>query len=413
MWILAASFFLFGYVARLAPSVMVNDMMRAFHATAFSLGTLSAFFYYAYIGMQLPASALFDLFSTRLLLTIATLLCGISYILFAFTNSIIAAEAYRFILGCGTAFAFVGALKIAGQWLPSQRFGFLASSTQAMGMLGAAIGTGSAAILTMHFGWRQTLGLIGGVLLLLALALYMVLRDRKPMATAKELSTPKPTTSFWQNFILLLKNPQLWINGLIIGCLFAPTLAFAEFWGTSYLTRVQGLHFAIAANAIAIIFIGWAIGGPIIGWTSDYLQRRKPILIFTSIACLLFMSLVLFLPHIPITIIFILLFCYGFCNSGTAISYTISKEISPHKTSATAIGFTNMASIVIGSLLQPIIGLLLDLNWNHKMVKGAPLYSISDYHVAILALPICFVVALIAVIFLKESYNVHLPETQN
>lgn len=407
MWILAASFFMFGYVARLAPSVMVPDMMRAFNASAFSLGTVSAFFYYAYIGMQLPASALFDFFSTRLLLTIATCLCGISYVLFAFTNSIFAAEIYRFILGFGSAFAFVGALKTAGQWLPPQRFGLLASSTQAMGMLGAALGTGCAAVLTIHFGWRQTLILIGVVLLLLAVSLFIVLRDHKPTHITSESSSTEEPSSVWQNFVQLLRNPQLWINGLVIGCLFAPTAAFAEFWGTSYLTHVQGLHFAIAANAVGTIFIGWAVGGPITGWLSDFLQKRKPILVFTGILSLLFLSLVLFLPHIPATMIFILLFCYGFCNSGMAISYTVSKEISPVKTSATAIGFTNMASILIGSALQPLIGLLLDLNWKHKMVNGVRFYSSANYHTAISILPICFVIALIAVIFLKESYGTH------
>ena len=126
MWAIAASFFLLAYFARVAPSVMATSLMRTFHVSAFRLGTLSACFYYAYIGMQLPVGTLFDLLKTKTLLTIAVFLCGISCILFGFTNAIVIAETYRFIMGFGSAFAFVGALKIASIWLPANRFGVIA-----------------------------------------------------------------------------------------------------------------------------------------------------------------------------------------------------------------------------------------------------------------------------------------------
>lgn len=405
MWLLAAGFFLVAYFARVAPSVMVNDLMRHFQVSAFSIGTLSASFYYAYIGMQLPVGTLFDLYETRLLLTFAAFLCGISCILFAFTNSISVAEIFRFLLGAGAAFSFVGALKIAGMWFSPSHFGMLASSTQALGMLGAALGIGPVSIMVMSLGWRQTIWLIGGTLLLLALLISIILRDRKTTKTTPEKSTPEIENSILNDVKILLKNPQLWLNALIIGCMYAPTGAFAELWGPSYLHRVNNWHLAIAANAVSVIFIGWTIGGPITGWASDFIRHRKPIIVFTLISSLLLMSIILYLPNLPITIMFILLFCYGFCNAGTATAYAVAKEISPAKTSATAIAFTNMFSILIGSALQPIIGLFLDLSHNKIIIKGIPYYSAHDYKLAMLALPGCLIIGLIAVIFLKESYE--------
>ena len=49
IWGLAALFFFAEYFARVAPSVMVDHLMRAFNTDAFHLGSLSAFFYYAYV----------------------------------------------------------------------------------------------------------------------------------------------------------------------------------------------------------------------------------------------------------------------------------------------------------------------------------------------------------------------------
>ena len=76
IWLLAAGVFFFEYFARVAPSVMVPDLMHAFHVNALSLGALSALFYYSYVGMQLPVGALVDRFGAHKLLCISAGLCA-------------------------------------------------------------------------------------------------------------------------------------------------------------------------------------------------------------------------------------------------------------------------------------------------------------------------------------------------
>lgn len=411
IWILAASFFFLEYFARVAPSVMVPELMRYFRVTALNLGALSAFFYYAYIGMQIPVGTLFDRFGTRFLLTITALLCGISCFLLTFTHSIVLAEASRFLMGFAAAFAFVGALKVASMWFPAEKFGLLAGSTQALGMLGAAVGVGPVSILVINYGWRPTMWLIGCALLILALLIGLFLIDKK---VAKiQLVTKKITNIVHKKPTIIgalkqvLPNPQLWINGVMTGFLYAPTAAFAELWGSSYLHRIYNIKETIAATAVSMIFIGWAIGGPLSGWFSDHIKRRKPIVIFSIIASGVLMSCILYLPNLSITALYILLFMYGFCNIGVAISYVIAKENYHPSVSGTAMSFTNMASIAVGAFFQPIIGGLLDLHWNHVYVHGIPYYSINDYRSAMVALPACFIVSLIAGLMLKESYIKH------
>ena len=52
MWSLGALFFGYGFFQRVAPSIMVGDLMRDFAVGAAILGNLSACYYYAYAGMQ-------------------------------------------------------------------------------------------------------------------------------------------------------------------------------------------------------------------------------------------------------------------------------------------------------------------------------------------------------------------------
>jgi len=140
IWGLAAGFFFIEYIARVAPSVMVPDLMSAFSVDATHLGTLSAFMLFAYVAMQIPVGTLVDRFGPHKLLTAMALLCGLACILFSNTHQIIFAELARLLTGISAAFAFVGALKLASTWFPSSRFGLLAGATQALGMLGAFVG---------------------------------------------------------------------------------------------------------------------------------------------------------------------------------------------------------------------------------------------------------------------------------
>ncbi|MFZ3042108.1 MAG: MFS transporter, partial [Thiobacillus sp.] len=54
-WGLLASLYFVGYFQRVAPAVMVDELMRDFSITATMLGNLSALYFYTYAAMQIPS----------------------------------------------------------------------------------------------------------------------------------------------------------------------------------------------------------------------------------------------------------------------------------------------------------------------------------------------------------------------
>ncbi|HAG62043.1 MAG TPA: MFS transporter [Coxiellaceae bacterium] len=403
MWILAASFFLAEYFARVAPSVMVNELMRDLHVKAFALGSLSAFFYYAYLLMQIPAGAMVDTLSTKKLLSTMAILCGLSCVGFSFSHNIIMADLNRVLMGFSAAFAFVGALKIANTWFPAYRFGLLAGATQALGMIGAALGEGPVASLVSDFGWRLTMLWIGLILLLIGMLMYFIIRD-KPKSHSNLAATRRHLSHSLQGIRQVLTHRSTWVNGLFAGCLYAPTAAFAELWGPSYIHTVNGFSHIHAAEAISMIFIGWAVGSPIAGWISDRIQRRKPIMWVSACLSCLGMAGILFLPHLSYSMLMTLLFFYGFCNVAVATAYAVAAEMHPKPLAGTAMGFTNMASVIIGASFQPLIGRLLDLHWQGNILDGTPIYSAHNFQSAMLLLPVCGLLAIILCRFIPESF---------
>ena len=405
--LLAAGFFFAEYFARVAPSVMVPDLMSSFRVNALSLGALSAFFYYAYIAMQLPVGTLMDKYGPRRLLTTMSALCGVACILFSQTHSIFMADLARFLMGLSAAFAFVGALKIARTWFSPARFGFLAGLTQALGMVGAAVGEGPVSYLVKSFGWRFTMLSIGLVLLCLSVLIYVFVRDRaanQPIGEICQEVSIEPKLSLWQSFMKVVKKRQTWVNGLIIGCLYAPTAAFAELWGPSYLHAVYDFSREIAATGVGLIFIGWAISSPLAGLLSDKIKRRKPIIIASLLFSCVFMCAILYLPNLSAFELYILLFCYGVSNVGVATCYAVACEMAEPNVAATSMSFANMASVIIGAAFQPVIGWILD-TFAHHNAAGELIYSAAEYRYAMLLLPVCFLVGIAGCFALKETYK--------
>ena len=109
-------FFFYAWVLRVAPSVMVSELMRDLAVGGAILGNLSAFYFYGYSTMQVPVGLLMDRFGPRRLLTISALACTGGCLLFAASGEALSASLSRLVIGAGAAFGLVGAMTIAAQW---------------------------------------------------------------------------------------------------------------------------------------------------------------------------------------------------------------------------------------------------------------------------------------------------------
>ncbi len=404
IWGLGAAFFFSEYLGRVAPGVVVPELSQEFHVSALMLGALSSMFLWPYIIMQMPVGMLVDRYSSRKLLCVMAAVTGIGCITFAASPGLFVAQLGRFLMGFGASFAFVGALKLATMWFSPTRFGLLAGFTQALGMLGAAIGAGPLSVLVVGLGWRKTMWLIGGFLIFIALLIGLVVRDNAIPHHPDHSSEEKTHLSFWQAFTRVLKNPQSWFNGIYVGLIYAPTGAFAEFWGTTYIQHNNGFDKIHAAEAVSCIFLGWALGGPLVGLLSDRIERRKPVMYGSAFFSLITMTAALYWPNLSLPMLFLLMFLYGLANTGVGVSYALAGEINERRVSGTSLAFANMASIIIAAAFQPLIGWFLDLQWDGTNVGGVPVYSVEDYRYAVLALPICLALGLISTFFVKETY---------
>jgi len=111
-----------------------------------------------------------------------------------------------------------------------------------------------------------------------------------------------------------------------------------------------------------------------------------------------------FLPDQSFLTSAILLFLIGFFLTGQTLVFASATEIMPSYMSGTVTGFVNMVVMVGGVVLQPLIGWLLDWAWDGIKENGVPIYTLTDYRLALSTIPMCMIISLIVVHFIPETH---------
>lgn len=380
-FVLASAYFCHEFVQRVATSVVVGDLMAAFSLGGTVLGTLSAIYFYAYAGMQIPVGVLIDRYGPRRLMCGAAALSALGALVFATAPMVEVAYVGRAMIGLGASFAWIGILTVATLWLPASRFSVLTGIAQAGGMAGAMLGQAPLAALVGEWGWRAALGTLAIVGATIAVGLYATIPDRPPQAAE---STRPPLAA---GLRVAAKNGQTWLHAIYGMAMTGTMLSFAGLWAVPWFETVHGHSRTAAAGLASAMFLGWAVGAPFIGLLADRIRQRKPIMVVGGAAMTASLLLLLYLPALPWALAAMLLFFNGVCASSMILSYGAARASNPPEASGAVYGIVNTGVVGSGALFQPLIGALLDANWHGAIIDGARVYDAAAYATAFGVLP--------------------------
>ncbi len=409
-----AIFYSYEYFIRITPSVMEPALREHFSLSAMGFGVFSSFYYYSYVPMQLPVGVLMDRWGPRRLLTMACAVSVLGMWFFAATDHVSLASAGRFLTGFGSAFAFVGVLKLATIWLPEDRLALVAGLATALGTVGAMIGDNLLGAMVEQVGWKASVHLTAIAGLVLLVIMWFGIHDKRKQPE-EDGGTVSSFGNIWTDLKLIATNRQIWINGAY-GCLvYLPTTVFAELWGIPYLSYAHGLDLPAAEFANSILFMGCMFGAPLWGYYSDRIKQRKLPMRIGAFAAGILMVFILYLPDLSRVSLYLMMFLLGFSYSAQAIVFAVGRELSPKEAAGTAIAMTNMCVMLGAIFLQPLVGRILD--WcvlarqkgqlaihllSADEIKN--LYTAADYQLAMAVIPIGIFMAAILTFFLKETH---------
>ena len=390
-WLITAVYYFYQYALRSAPAVMMPQLSDAFGLTAGGVASLAGLFYYGYSPFSLVAGLAMDRVGPRRVVPLGAAAVGVGAVMFASGNTTLA-QAGRFLQGAGGVFALIGAAYIATTNFPPSRAATLIGATQMFGMAGGSAGQFLVGpIIGSGVSWSTFwlgMGIIG---LVISGLLYALLPE--PRASA----ATGPSTGAAQSFRIVFTNPQSILCGIIAGLIFIPTTIFDMVWGVRYLQDARGLDYASAVLRSATVPLGWMIGCPLLGFVSDRVRRRRPVIAGGALALLACLGWILYGPA-DVLPTYVLGLLAGVASGAAMLPYTVIKEANPPDVSGTATGVVNFINFTFSALLGPVFASLL-----LSASGGVTPMALEHYQSAFLPLLYGVALAIVLTIFLKET----------
>jgi MFS family permease len=347
--------------------------------------------------MQLVVGIALDRFGSKKLLSGAAIIAGLGCLTFALAHTTAIAGLGRIMLGIGSSFAYVGAVYVATVWFPRRRLALIMGMTAALGTLGAAVGQAPLEVAVQDYGWRSAMytAALGG--LFIAVLIWFVVPKRPDwFLRLVALEQKESKVSMFAGLREVVLDGQTWLVSIISLLMYVPISTFGALWGDAYIQTSCGVSSETAAWAMTMLFLGFALGGPLLGWISDkYSTRKMPIFLGGGL-CAVSMSMLLLASVLPYWLTVIFLILTGFFAGAQAITFAMAVEQHSRYCKATAVAFVNFFVMLGGFILQPLFGAVLDITSNTDS------YTAGNYRTALILLPISLVAGTVLCKWLRE-----------
>ncbi len=402
VWLLASIFFLYEFFLRTFVGTVANEIMASLKINAETFALVGSGYYISYGLMQIPVGLLADRFGVKRNLLFATLVCAVATFFFAYSYHFYSAFISRLFMGFGSSFAFVCLLAVALNWFPRKNFAFFVGASQFIGTAGPLLAGGPLEMIVQHYQghWRLVLALIGSFGILLFLLILIIVRDKPKAASERELLLLERKITIWQQIKLLVSNSQAWFIGSYSMFVYVSVALLGAIWGTDYL-EARGMPVTVAAYVISTVWVGYAIGCPLLGWISDRIKRRKPLLYGSALLGLVMINFILFMPGDNPWLFGVLFFLLGIAATGQSVGFAAMSDHVERNIQATAMGLNNGFITMGGAFLPPLVSLMIHTRDSHNHLHLVQ----SQFTHAFIALPFLYLIGfIIATVFIRESF---------
>ena len=382
IWFVATLFFAYQFILRLAPGLIINQMMTKYNIDATEYGFFSAMYYLGYAGLQIPIALLLDRYGPRIVSSICVLVCSLASIMFMYTDSWVVVLICRFLVGAGSAAGFLTVSKVISMWFEPKYYGRMVGITFSFGLIGAVYGGRPISNFIETFGWFDVMvgvGILGCIVFCLFVLFVRDVPGYKETVDDKIIDKLRKVCTNG-NFILIALG-----NLLLVGSL----EGFADVWGVSYLVNVYHYTKADAATITSLIFVGMIFGSPLVAIMAEKMNANYSLTavsgIFMAVA---FCMIILLRQYISTGILYALVFFIGVACCYQVLVFTIGSSLVQPKFIGVTVAFLNSINMLGGFFFHSIIGSTMDYFWDGGTRDGIKTYGFASYNYSLLSIPI-------------------------
>ena len=272
---------------RMSYTIILPAMKDGLHFNYTQLGLLGTGNFIGYLTMAIIGGFLAARFGTRIVITFALVLMGVTMVLTGLANSFGFAFMMRLMTGLGNGASYVPAMALGSAWFAMKKRGF------ATGIVSAGIGIGTfisglvvPPILTSfgQNGWRFSWYILGGAVLVISGIVYVFVLSRPEekglrqvgaeeteVMPASSMDTKKASSLQWTSVI---KMGSVWYLGVVYFFYGFSYIIYMLFFA-AYLVNEIGFTQEAAGGLWALVGGLSIFCGVIWGSISDRLGRGK------------------------------------------------------------------------------------------------------------------------------------------
>jgi predicted MFS family arabinose efflux permease len=388
--VLIAMYF-FSYYYRISPAIMAPYLTQEFSIGAERLGLLASIFFYVFAFAQFPLGPALDSIGPRKVISALSAIGALGSVIFGLAPSFTICLFGRALLGLGMSCMYMGNLMVVAIWYPPQSFALIAGMVSALGNTGALTAAVPLALLAESFGWRTSFLIFAGINSILALSIWLTVRDRPP----RQESGPPPAPEKYaasQAYRRILSTPSFW--GIAIMNFFTTGSFFAvqSLWGGTFLMDVFGMRPREAGWLISCLTGGFIVGSLITGKISSHwaVPRKRQALVTMTLYLIPLLFIATTLRPGRESLLYPVYFTTGLFAGGGLLIWAHLKELFPGQIVGTALALGNFFAVIGIAMLQYLMGWLIE---RHPAVRGV--YPAEAYRDAFFLLIAGMLVALI------------------
>ncbi|MDQ1082451.1 MULTISPECIES: nitrate/nitrite transporter [Microbacterium] len=370
VWSVGVVAYVVSIVNRTSLSALGIETADRFAITAATLSLLAVVQLGIYGALQLPVGLLLDRFGAGIVLTAGMAVMAAAQVLLAAAPDVGVAIAARLLMGAGEAAIFPGVLRVIGMRFPRRIAPTAVQVTGLLGQFGQIISVVPFAALVGLSGWTAAFLSLGGVTVLTAVLVAVIVRERRPAvvertpvarAVREAWRSPGTRLAFWVHFVTSFSGN-----------------AFAILWGFPFLVAGQGLDAGTAGALFSVYVVGGIVLGPLVGAVSGRFPHARTALVVSLVAVQASSwAAVLAFPDrapLPLLVVLALAMCAG--GPASMVAFDIVRDHNPRERLSTASGVVNGAGFSSSILVILAIGAALTLQ------AGGAEYSPAAFRLA-------------------------------
>lgn len=249
-----AVFNLINQASRTVMSIIGPVLAVEFSLSASELGLLAACMFAAYAAAQLPVGIALDVLGPRRVQAAFSLVAAAGFALFALSDAYAGFALARVILGVGVSAGLMAILKANTQWFAPAQVAGVTGIAMAVGSMGSVLTTAPVEAALPVLGWRGVFWLLGGMSLVVAVWIFVSVRERPAPATRRGLRAEFAIMGS------ILGSRLFWRYGPAVAMLSILNFAYLGLWAGPWLRDVVGYDGPARANTLLLYTLSMLAG---------------------------------------------------------------------------------------------------------------------------------------------------------